>query len=43
MVFDGVGYHNFVNARPELRARVIHVDSISKTYGMGDRVVERSG
>ena len=34
MVFDGVGYHNFVNARPELRDRVIHVDSISKTYGM---------
>ena len=34
MVFDGLGYHNFVNARPELRERVIHVDSISKTYGM---------
>ena len=34
MVFDGVGYHNFVNARPELRERTIHVDSISKTYGM---------
>jgi aspartate aminotransferase len=34
MVFDGVGYHNFVNTRPELRDRVIHVDSISKTYGM---------
>ncbi|MEO6690486.1 MAG: aminotransferase class I/II-fold pyridoxal phosphate-dependent enzyme [Dokdonella sp.] len=34
MIFDGVGYHNFVNARPELRDRVIHVDSISKTYGM---------
>jgi len=34
MVFDGVGYHNFVNARPELRDRTIHVDSISKTYGM---------
>ena len=34
MVFDGIGYHNFVNARPELRERVIHVDSISKTYGM---------
>jgi aspartate aminotransferase len=34
MVFDGVGYHNFVNARPELRDRVIHVDSISKSYGM---------
>lgn len=34
MVFDGIGYHNFVNARPELRDRVIHVDSLSKTYGM---------
>ncbi len=34
MIFDGVGYHNFVNARPELRDRVIQVDSISKTYGM---------
>ncbi|HEY6545227.1 MAG TPA: aminotransferase class I/II-fold pyridoxal phosphate-dependent enzyme [Dokdonella sp.] len=34
MVFDGVGYHNFVQARPELRERVVHVDSISKTYGM---------
>jgi aspartate aminotransferase len=34
MVFDGVGYHNFVQARPELRDRVIQVDSISKTYGM---------
>lgn len=34
MVFDGIGYHNFVNARPELRDRTIHVDSLSKTYGM---------
>ena len=34
MVFDGVGYHNFVNARPELRERVIQVDSLSKSYGM---------
>ena len=34
MVFDGIGYHNFVNARPELRDRVIFVDSLSKTYGM---------
>ena len=34
MVFDGVGYHNFVQARPELRERVIFVDSLSKTYGM---------
>ncbi|MFA6230294.1 MAG: aminotransferase class I/II-fold pyridoxal phosphate-dependent enzyme [Rhodanobacter sp.] len=34
MVFDGLGYHNFVFARPELRERVIFVDSLSKTYGM---------
>ena len=34
MVFDGVGYHNFVHARPELKDRVIFVDSLSKTYGM---------
>jgi len=33
-VFDGVGYHNFVHARPELRDRVIFIDSLSKTYGM---------
>ena len=34
MVFDGVGYHNFVHARPELKDRVIFIDSLSKTYGM---------
>ncbi len=34
MVFDGIGYHNFVMARPELRDRVIFMDSCSKTYGM---------
>src|SRR5690606_28339817 len=34
MVFDGVGYHTFVHARPELRERVIFIDSLSKTYGM---------
>ena len=34
MVFDGVDYHNFVHARPELRDRVIFIDSLSKTYGM---------
>ena len=34
MVFDGVGYHNFVHARPELRDRVIFLDSLSKSYGM---------
>jgi aspartate aminotransferase len=34
MVFDGIGYHNFVQIKPELRDRVIFVDSLSKTYGM---------
>jgi aspartate aminotransferase len=34
MVFDGIGYHNFVHSKPELRDRVIFVDSLSKTYGM---------
>jgi aspartate aminotransferase len=34
MVFDGLGYHNFAIARPELRERLIFVDSVSKTYGM---------
>ena len=34
MVFDDLGYHNFVHARPELRDRVIFIDSLSKTYGM---------
>jgi len=34
MVFDGVGYHNFVQFQPSLRDRVIFVDSLSKTYGM---------
>jgi aspartate aminotransferase len=34
MVFDGIGYHNFVHFRPDLRDRVVFVDSLSKTYGM---------
>lgn len=34
MIFDGLRYHNFVQARPELRDRVVFVDSLSKTYGM---------
>jgi len=34
MVFDGVGYHNFVHFRAELRDRLIFMDSMSKTYGM---------
>jgi aspartate aminotransferase len=34
MLFDGLEYANFVHVRPELRDRVIFVDSLSKTYGM---------
>lgn len=34
MLFDGLRYSNFVQARPELRSRTIFVDSLSKTYGM---------
>ena len=34
MLFDGLEYYNFVLARPELRDRVIFIDSLSKTYGM---------
>lgn len=34
LVFDGLGYHNLVNAKPELRERTVFVDSLSKTYGM---------
>lgn len=34
MVFDGLKYTNFVMSQPELRDRVIFVDSLSKTYGM---------
>ncbi|HET9835250.1 MAG TPA: pyridoxal phosphate-dependent aminotransferase [Rhodanobacteraceae bacterium] len=34
MVFDGIGYHNVVQFRPELRDRTAFVDSLSKTYGM---------
>jgi aspartate aminotransferase len=34
MVFDDIGYHNFLHFRPELRERVIFLDSLSKTYGM---------
>lgn len=34
LIFDGVGYHNFLHVKPELRERTIVVDSLSKTYGM---------
>jgi aspartate aminotransferase len=34
MLFDGLRYSNFVQARSELRSRTIFVDSLSKTYGM---------
>jgi aspartate aminotransferase len=34
LVFDGIGYHNFLHTQPSLRERTIVVDSLSKTYGM---------
>lgn len=34
MLFDGLKYTNFVMHRPELRDRLVFVDSLSKTYGM---------
>lgn len=34
MIFDGLPYSHLVLARPELRDRVILMDSVSKTYGM---------
>lgn len=34
LVFDGIGYHNFVQFKPELRSRTFIMDSLSKTYGM---------
>jgi len=34
MLFDGIEYANFVQVQPELRDRVVFVDSLSKTYGM---------
>ena len=34
LVFDSVGYHNFLHFRPELRERTVVIDSLSKTYGM---------
>jgi aspartate aminotransferase len=34
MIFDGLPYAHLIKARPELRDRVVLIDSISKTYGM---------
>jgi len=34
LVFDGIGYHNVVQFKPELRERTFVMDSLSKTYGM---------
>ena len=34
LVFDSIGYHNFVQFKPELRERTFIMDSLSKTYGM---------
>ena len=34
MIFDGLEYAHLVKCRPELKDRVILIDSVSKTYGM---------
>ncbi|HEX7348421.1 MAG TPA: pyridoxal phosphate-dependent aminotransferase [Rhodanobacteraceae bacterium] len=34
LVFDGIGYHNVIQFKPELRERTFVMDSLSKTYGM---------
>lgn len=34
MIFDGIPYAHLVTVRPELRNRVVILDSLSKTYGM---------
>jgi aspartate aminotransferase len=34
MIFDGLEYAHLIKARPELRDRVVLIDSISKSYGM---------
>jgi aspartate aminotransferase len=34
MIFDGLPNAHLIKARPELRDRVVLIDSISKTYGM---------
>jgi aspartate aminotransferase len=34
MIFDGLPYSHLVKFRPELRERVVLIDSISKSYGM---------
>ena len=34
MLFDGQSYAHLLKARPELRDRLILIDSLSKTYGM---------
>jgi len=34
MIFDGLPYEHLVKVRPELRDRVVLIDSVSKSYGM---------
>jgi aspartate aminotransferase len=34
MIFDGLGWHHLLKTHPQLRDRVILLDSLSKTYGM---------
>lgn len=34
MIFDGIGFHHLLKTNPNLRDRIIMIDSISKSYGM---------
>ena len=34
MIFDGLGWHHLLKTHPQLRDRMIVLDSLSKTYGM---------
>lgn len=34
MIFDGIGWHHLLETHPELRDRMILLESLSKTYGM---------
>ena len=34
MIFDGLGWHHLLETHPQLRNRLILLDSLSKTYGM---------
>ena len=34
MIFDNVGFHHLLKTNPELKDRLVMIDSISKSYGM---------